>query len=125
MGSQRKEFRCDPTATTDAGGSPDPPLLTHHDSNLPARSHRVRPALRHATGPARRRAHSAVPVVSDQGEESGAAHLRPSGLRTALLLYPYAESANLDGTHSISPAGKETAVDPEPQGRQKTVAGSG
>src|SRR5271155_1334956 len=28
MWSQRKEFRCDPTSTTDAGRSPDPPLLS-------------------------------------------------------------------------------------------------
>jgi hypothetical protein len=34
VSSQRKEFRRDPTSTTDAGGSPDPELLIHHDSDL-------------------------------------------------------------------------------------------
>src|SRR3977135_581420 len=101
MRSQRKEFRCDPTSTTDAGGSPDPSLLTHHDSDLPARGHRVRPALRQATRPARRRANSAVPVVFDPGEESVASQLCPSGLRPALLLYPYAKPENLDGAYSL------------------------
>ena len=31
MWSQRKEFCCDPTSTTDAGGSPAPTLFSDHD----------------------------------------------------------------------------------------------
>ena len=99
-------------------------LLTHHHSDLSALHRRVRPALRQATGPARRRAHPPVPVVSDQREESIAAHLRPDGLRTAVLLHAHAEPENCDGAHSLSPPGKEAAADPEPRGSQGAAGGA-
>src|SRR5712671_1774491 len=116
MRSQRKEFRRDPTSTTDAGGSPDPALLSHHHPDLSALYSRVCPALRQATGPARCRAHSSVPVVPDQREGSIAAHLHSDGLRAAVLLYPHAAPENLDGAHPLPAPGKEAAADPKPRG---------
>src|ERR1700694_1538074 len=103
MRSQRKEFRRDPTSTTDAGGSPDPTVFAHHHPDLSARHSRVCPALRQATGSAQCRAHPPVPVVFGSGEESVAVHLHPGGLRTSILLYPHTEPENLDGTHPVSP----------------------
>jgi hypothetical protein len=35
MRSRLKELCCDPTSTTDAGGSRDPALFTHHHPDLP------------------------------------------------------------------------------------------
>src|SRR5712691_345246 len=58
MWSQGKEFSCDPTSTTNAGGSPDSSLLIHHHPDLPACHRRVRSALLQITRSARFRAHS-------------------------------------------------------------------
>src|ERR1700730_825127 len=124
MRSQRKEFPCDPTSTADAGRSPDPSVLTDNDSDLPALHSRVFPTLRQGTRPAGCRAHSPVPVVSDQREEGGSAHIHSSGLRTALPLYPHAEPENLDGAHSLPAPGKEAAADPEPRGSEGAVGGA-
>src|SRR6266566_930778 len=124
MWSQRKEFRRDPTSTTNAGGSPDPPVLSHHHPDLPALYSRVCPTLRQATGPTRCRAHPPVPVIPDQREEGVAVHLHPDGLRTAFLLWPYLEPQNLAGTYSISPARKKAAADPEPRGSESAIGGA-
>src|SRR4029078_13392631 len=105
MWSQRKEFSCDPTATTNAGGSADSPVLAHYHTDLPARHRRVRPTLRQTTGSTWSRAHPALSTVSDQREESFAPHLHSGGVRTAVLLHPHAQPENRHRTHSVSPAG--------------------
>src|SRR3954451_6792404 len=89
-----RSFRYDRTSTTDAGGSPDPPLLKDNRSTLPARRLRVRSALRQTARSTRRRAHPPVSTFSGPGEESVTFHLHPGGMCPPLLLYPYTESEN-------------------------------
>src|SRR3984893_8068209 len=107
MSSQRKELCCDPTSTTDAGGPPDPPLFSDHDSAVPVRRPGVRQALRPTTRSTRRRAHSPISVVPDQGKEGVDLQLRADGLRTALLLYAYPAPQDCYRTHSVPPARTE------------------
>src|SRR5580700_4330588 len=115
MWSQRKEFCCDHTATTDAGRPPDPPLFPDYHPALPVRRPGVFQALRQTTRSARRRAHSSISVVPNQGKESVDLHLRADDLRPALLLYPYAAPESRHRSHSISAARAEAAADLEPR----------
>src|SRR6266478_3569652 len=123
MWSQGKEFSCDTTSTTDAGGSPDSSLLAHHYSDLPACHRRVRSALLQTTRSARCRAHSLLSAVSHQGETSFPIHLHPDRLRTAVFLYPHTQPKNRDRAHPVSSTGKKTAADLKPRGSEG-VAGS-
>src|SRR5580658_3327641 len=118
MWSQRKEFCCDPTSTTDAGRPPDPPLFSDHDPAVPVRGSGVCQALRQTTRSTRCRAHSPLPVVPDQGKEGVDVHLRDDDLRTALLLYPYSAPEGCHRTHSVSAARTKAASDFEPRGSQ-------
>src|SRR6202040_2039399 len=111
MWSQRKEFCCDPTSTTDAGGPPDPSLFSHHDSAIPVSSPGVRQALRQTTRSTRCRAHSPLPVVPDQGKEGVDVHLRDDDLRTSFLLYPYSAPEGRHRTDSVSAARTKAATD--------------
>src|ERR1035438_531440 len=104
MRSQRKEFCCDPTSTTDAGGSPGPPLFSDHDPALSVRHQRVLSTLRETTRSTRCRAHSPISVVPDQRKEGVDIHLRADDLRTAVLLYPHAASEGRHRAHSVSAA---------------------
>src|SRR5437868_1490836 len=124
MRSQPKEFRCDPTSTTDAGGPPDPSLFADHDPGVPALARGVRPAFRDLARAAPCRTHSPVPVVSDQREKGVAVHGRAVGLRTAVPLYPHTSPEDPDRTHSFSPSREETAADLEPRGSEGS-AGDG
>src|SRR5580704_3053682 len=60
MWSQRKEFCCDHTSTTDAGRPPDPPLFSDHDPAVSVRHQGVCQALRQTTRSARCRTHSSI-----------------------------------------------------------------
>src|ERR1700691_2686661 len=115
MWSQRKEFFCDLTSTTDAGGPPDPALFSDHDPAVPVRRSGVCQALRQTTRSARCRAHSPLPVVPNQGKEDVDIHLRDDDLRTSLLLYPYPAPEGRHRTHSVSAARTEAARDFEPR----------
>jgi hypothetical protein len=120
--SQAKGVRCDPTSTAHAGGSPDPPLFTHHDPSLSALGRRVRSIFPPATRPTRVRAHPPVPTIPAQGQAGLAVRLYPVGVRAAVLVYPHAEPQNRDRTHSVSPARAKAASDPQPGGSQ-SIAG--
>src|SRR5437868_14337195 len=124
MWSQRKEFCCDPTSTTDAGRSPDPPLFSDHDPAIPVRHQGVCQALREITRSARCRAHSQVAVDPDLRKEGVDIHLCADGLRTALLLYPYPPPEGRHRTHSVSAARAEAAVDFEPRRSQSSAGGA-
>src|SRR5258708_1307730 len=123
MWSQRKEFSCDPTSTTDAGRSPDSSLLTHHHPDLPACHCRVRSALLQTTRSAGCRAHSLLSAVSHQGETSFPIHLHPDRLLTPVFLYPHPQPKNRNRAHPVSSTGKKTAADLKPRGSEG-VAGS-
>src|SRR3974390_778853 len=124
MRSQRKEFRCDPTSTADAGGSPDPPLFTDYYPGVPARGRGVRPVFRDLAGPAARRTHPAVPVVPDPREEGIAIHTGADRLRTAVPVYPHVASESFSRAHPVSPAREETAADLEPRGSEGAARSS-
>src|SRR5580700_977464 len=88
-GHSERSFSCDPTSTTDAGGSPDSSLLTHHHPDLPACHRRVCSALLQTTRSAGCRAHTLLSAVPHQRETSVAAHLHPDRLRAPVFLYPH------------------------------------
>src|SRR6202050_5541452 len=114
MWSQRKEFCCDPTSTTDAGRPPDPALFSDHDSAVSVRRSGVCQALRQTTGSTRCRAHSPLPVVPDQGKEGVDIHLRNDDVGTSLVLPPYSAPEGLHRTDSVSAARTKAATDFEP-----------
>src|SRR5258706_15614930 len=125
MWSQRKEFCCDYTSTTDAGGPPDSTLFSDHDPAVPVCRPGVRQALRQTTRSTRRRAYSPISVVPDQGKEGVALQLRADGLRIALLLYAYPAPQDCYRTHSVPPARTEAAADFEPRRSPGHAGGAG
>src|ERR1035438_1861075 len=124
MRSQRKEFCCDPTWTTDAGGSPGPPLFSDHDPALPVRHQRVLSTPPETTRSTRCRAHSPISDVPDQRKEGVDIHLRADDLRTADLLYPRAASEGRHRAHSVSAARTEVTADFEPRRSQGHAGGA-
>src|SRR3954467_9339948 len=117
-----RSFRYDRTSTTDAGGSPDPPLLKDNHSALPVRRLGVCSALRQNSRSTRRRTHPPVSTVSGPGEERVAFHFHSGGVCPSLLLYPYASPENRHRTHPVSPSRKKAASDPQPGRSQSPTA---
>src|SRR4029078_2359268 len=124
MCSQRKELRRDPTSTTDAGGSPDSPVFTHHHTHLPARGRRVRPTFRQTTRSAWSRAYSALSTVPDQREENLAIHLHSGCMCVAILLYPHAGPENRHRAHTVSATRTKAAADLEPGRGESSARGT-
>jgi hypothetical protein len=112
MWSQRKEFCCDPTSTTDAGGSPGPALFSTctASGSLPNTS----------------ASHPINSVLSTFGAFSCSddIHLRADDLRTAVLLYPHAAPEGRHRAHPVPAARTEAAADFEPRRSQGHAGGT-